>query len=41
MGNGENLAEGKISSLMFRLAVPTVISQIVNLLYNIVDRIYI
>ncbi len=30
-----------ISKLMVRLAVPTVLSQFVNMLYNIVDRIYI
>ena len=30
-----------ISRLLFRLAIPTVIAQLVNMLYNIVDRIYI
>ena len=30
-----------IGRLLFRLAIPTVIAQLVNLLYNIVDRIYI
>lgn len=30
-----------IKKLMFKLAVPTVIAQLVNMLYNIVDRIYI
>ena len=30
-----------IGKLLFRLAVPTVIAQLVNMLYNIVDRIYI
>ncbi len=30
-----------IGKLMVRLAVPTVLSQLVNMLYNIVDRIYI
>ena len=30
-----------IGRLLFRLAVPTVIAQLVNMLYNIVDRIYI
>lgn len=37
----EFLGTGKIGKLLFRLAVPTVIAQIVNMLYNIVDRIYI
>lgn len=30
-----------IGKLLFKLAVPTVIAQLVNMLYNIVDRIYI
>ena len=32
---------GKVSALMVHLAVPTVIAQLVNMLYNIVDCIYI
>ena len=35
------LGEEKIGKLIFMLAVPTVISQLVNMLYNIVDRMYI
>lgn len=31
----------KISSLMIRMAIPSVIAQVINILYNIVDRIYI
>ena len=31
----------KISRLLARLAIPAVVAQIINLLYNIVDRIYI
>ena len=30
-----------IGRLLFKLAVPTVIAQLINVLYNIVDRIYI
>lgn len=30
-----------IGPLLRRLAIPTVIAQLVNMLYNIVDRIYI
>lgn len=30
-----------IGKLLFKLAVPTVVAQIVNMLYNVVDRIYI
>lgn len=35
------IISGKVSALMVRLAVPTVIAQLVKMLYNIVDRIYI
>ena len=35
------LGTEKIGSLLFRLALPTVVAQLVNMLYNIVDRIYI
>lgn len=30
-----------VGKLLLKLAVPTVIAQLVNMLYNIVDRIYI
>ena len=30
-----------VGRLLFKLAVPTIAAQIVNMLYNIVDRIYI
>ena len=36
-----NLGEGSIPSLLAKLAVPAVVAQVVNLMYNIVDRIYI
>ncbi|MGN0204741.1 MAG: MATE family efflux transporter [Coprococcus sp.] len=35
------LATAPIGRLLLKLAVPTVIAQLVNLLYNVVDRIYI
>ncbi len=35
------LGEEKISKLIFQLAMPAVISQLVNMLYNVVDRMYI
>lgn len=35
------LGTGSIPKLFFKLAIPAVIAQVVNLLYNIVDRIYI
>ena len=30
-----------IKKLLFKFAIPTVIAQLINMLYNIVDRIYI
>ncbi len=36
-----NLGTGSVGRLMLQLAIPTVVAQLVNLLYNIVDRIYI
>ncbi len=36
-----NLGEGSIGKLLLNLAVPAIIAQMVNLLYNIVDRIFI
>lgn len=35
------LGSEKISSLLLRLAVPAIAAQIINVLYNIVDRMYI
>ena len=37
----EILATAPIGKLMLKLAVPSVAAQIINMLYNIVDRIYI
>ena len=39
--NKEFLGTQPIGKLLFKLAIPTVIAQLVNMLYNIVDRIYI
>ena len=39
--NKEFLGTEPVGKLLFKLAVPTVIAQLVNMLYNIVDRIYI
>ena len=36
-----NMGEGNVKSLLLKMAIPAVLAQIVNLLYNIVDRIYI
>ena len=37
----EFLGKEKIGKLLFRLAVPTIVAQIINMLYNVVDRIFI
>lgn len=37
----ERLGTDKMLPLVFRMALPAVVAQMVNLLYNIVDRIYI
>lgn len=39
--NKEFLGTEPVGKLLFKLAVPTVVAQLVNMLYNIVDRIYI
>ena len=36
-----DLGSGKVGRLLFSLALPTITSQIVNMLYNLVDRVYI
>ena len=35
------LGREPIGKLLLKLALPTVLAQIINMLYNIVDRIYI
>lgn len=37
----DNLGTGKISSLFMKMVIPSVISQLVVLIYNMVDRIFI
>lgn len=37
----EFLGTAPIGKLLFRLSIPTVVAQLINMLYNIVDRIYI
>ena len=41
MNNKEFLGTAPIGRLLFKLAVPTVAAQLINMLYNIVDRIFI
>ena len=39
--NSQAMAIERVPKLLARLAVPAVVAQVINLLYNIVDRIYI
>ena len=39
--NKTDLGSGNVRSLLLKLAIPAVAAQVINLLYNIVDRIYI
>lgn len=41
MNKTEKLGKESIGKLMLSLSVPAITGQIVNMLYNIVDRIYI
>ena len=40
-GRKQDMGSGSIPRLMLNLAVPAVVAQLINMLYNIVDRIYI
>ncbi|HIQ97825.1 MAG TPA: MATE family efflux transporter [Candidatus Limivivens merdigallinarum] len=41
MKKGNDLGRDSIPSLVLRLAIPTMVAQLVNVLYSIVDRMYI
>ena len=42
MQNNKNfLGTEPVGKLLLKLSIPTVIAQLINMLYNIVDRIYI
>ena len=41
MEQKSHLGEGNVGKLMLKLAIPAIVAQLVNLLYNMVDRIYI
>lgn len=41
MNRTDLLGTGNIRSLFFKLTIPAVVAQVISLLYNIVDRIYI
>ena len=37
----QEMGSASVPKLMLKLAIPAVIAQLINMLYNIVDRIYI
>ena len=39
--NKQDMGTGSVKKLMLQLAVPALVGQVINLLYNVVDRIYI
>jgi len=39
--NNDFLAEEPVGRLLWKLSVPAIAAQLINLLYNMVDRIYI
>lgn len=41
MNDNEFLGREPIGKLLFKLSIPTVVAQLINMLYNIVDRIFI
>ena len=41
MAKTQDMGTGSVKKLMLKMAVPALVGQVVNLLYNIVDRIYI
>ena len=41
MTNEEKLGSAPLFRLMMSMGIPTLVAQIINLLYNIIDRIYI
>ena len=38
--NRQDMGSGPVKPLLLQLMIPAVVAQVVNLLYNIVDRIY-
>lgn len=39
--HNQDMGTGNVRNLMFQMALPAVVGQVINLLYNVVDRIYI
>ena len=41
MAREQDLGKGRIGLLLFQMAMPAIVAQVINALYNIVDRMYI
>lgn len=41
MEQSVNLGQGHVGKLLFKLALPSIVAQLINVLYNMVDRMYI
>lgn len=41
MNQSANIGQGSVGKLLFKLALPAIVAQIINVLYNMVDRMYI
>lgn len=41
MNNEANLGSGSVGRLLFKLSLPAIIAQLINVMYNMVDRMYI
>ena len=41
MAEQNELATGSIGKLLLKLSIPAILAQLINALYNIVDRMYI
>ena len=39
--NGADLGKDPVRRLLFQMALPSILAQLINLLYNLVDRMYI
>ena len=41
MKNEANLGSESVGKLLFKLSLPAIVAQLINVMYNIVDRMYI
>lgn len=41
MEERNNFAKGKVSTHILSIAGPMIVAQLINVLYNVIDRIYI